>query len=149
MPNDGQEQCYVAKKPCGCTVAAIVDDPGHKRHTARLVADWIKDGLLVERAPTGTVRSVGCKCGGVQQGAKSMSIIKPWHDSAPCPVEGCGGLLAPMEHGMNPAHLTEAQAKHVHCIVCGRDHMEEDLMILIRIWWSAGAYEGKMTPGVV
>jgi hypothetical protein len=51
----GETRCYVGRKDCGCVVAACVDNPEHRRDTARFVADIIKDGLTVE---TMTVKEV-------------------------------------------------------------------------------------------
>lgn len=47
---------YVGKKPCGCVVAAVVDDPNHKRDVARTIAEWVKGGLTVERVTHDYVR---------------------------------------------------------------------------------------------
>ena len=41
---------YIGKWPdCGCVTAACVDDPAHKKDTAKFIADLIKDGRVVER----------------------------------------------------------------------------------------------------
>ena len=41
---------YIGKWPdCGCVTAACVDDPEHKKDTAKFIADLIKDGRVVER----------------------------------------------------------------------------------------------------
>jgi len=47
---------YIAKKSCGCIVAAIVDRPERKNETAREVSKWIRDGLAVERVTVEYVR---------------------------------------------------------------------------------------------
>ncbi len=40
---------YVAMKPCGCVVAAAVDNPEHKKDTAKDIAKWVRDGLTIQR----------------------------------------------------------------------------------------------------
>ena len=41
---------YIGKWPdCGCVTAACVDDPNHKKDTAKFISDLIKDGRIVER----------------------------------------------------------------------------------------------------
>jgi hypothetical protein len=60
---------YVARKSCGCMVAAVVDDAAHKRDVAREMAAWVRDGLTVERVTHDVVRAefVGRKCPHVEQ----------------------------------------------------------------------------------
>ena len=41
--------CYVGIKSCGCAVAAIVDTPEDRKHTAKEVAKWMREGLVIER----------------------------------------------------------------------------------------------------
>ncbi len=41
--------CYIAIKQCGCVVAVAVDKPAYKKHTAALVAEWIRESMTVER----------------------------------------------------------------------------------------------------
>ncbi len=41
---------YIGKWPdCGCVTAACVDDPKHRKDTAKFVSDLLKDGRIVER----------------------------------------------------------------------------------------------------
>lgn len=40
---------YVGTMPCGCIVAACVDDPRWKNDTSKEVARWIKEGYTVSR----------------------------------------------------------------------------------------------------
>lgn len=40
---------YIGIKPCGCTVAAVIDDPKYAKDTAESVADFIKSGYRIER----------------------------------------------------------------------------------------------------
>jgi len=55
--------CYVGVSPAAChhVVAAIVDDsadrPAWKREVAKTLAEWVRDGLAVERSTVGAVRS--------------------------------------------------------------------------------------------
>jgi hypothetical protein len=61
--SDEQTPCYigVSQAPCHHAVAAIVDDsaerPAWKREVARTVAEWVRDGLSVERSTVGAVRA--------------------------------------------------------------------------------------------
>lgn len=63
---------YVARKKCGCMVAAVSDMPTFERETAKDVADFIRDGLAIERMTMaeykGASGAMGCKCG-PQQGS--------------------------------------------------------------------------------
>ena len=56
---------YVGRKACGCMVAATLDDPTWPKRMATDVADFIKDGLTIERVSIETVRDQlrSCKCG--------------------------------------------------------------------------------------
>lgn len=56
---------YVAKKSCGCVVAAHVDRPQYKNEVAKEVSRWIKEGYTVERVTQEFVRLnlKGCHCG--------------------------------------------------------------------------------------
>ena len=47
---------YIGRKHCGCLVAAMVDDPEHKKDIAKEIAKWIRDGLIIERVTTEYVR---------------------------------------------------------------------------------------------
>jgi hypothetical protein len=42
---------YFGVKACGCRVAVVVDDPEYPKDTAKSVAEFIRDGYTVERAP--------------------------------------------------------------------------------------------------
>lgn len=61
MPDDGN--AYVARKPCGCIVAAIAlsMSPGE---ISKALADWTKRGLTIEQVPAEVVRRefVGHRC---------------------------------------------------------------------------------------
>lgn len=54
--------CYVASKPCGCSVAAAFDDDRFKRETAESVAEWIRDGLTVRFLSDDEARAVLGPC---------------------------------------------------------------------------------------
>ena len=56
--------CYIGIKECGCVVAACVDNPEHKKDTAKNISDWIKDGWTTERIPVEDTRNrlSSCKC---------------------------------------------------------------------------------------
>lgn len=47
---------YIGRKPCGCIVCCIVDEPDMKRDVATEVAKWIKWGLTVEHVTHQYVR---------------------------------------------------------------------------------------------
>lgn len=42
---------YVARKPCGCAVACIVEDPKARQRDAREIGEWMLRGWTVERIP--------------------------------------------------------------------------------------------------
>lgn len=44
-----ETMCYIATKPCGCLVAAILDKEPYQDSIAKTVMLWIKDGLKVAR----------------------------------------------------------------------------------------------------
>lgn len=52
--------CYVARKKCGCIIAAIVDndatDEKARKPLADSVASWVKAGFAVERVTDEEVR---------------------------------------------------------------------------------------------
>ena len=48
---------YVAKKSCGCIVAAIIDHPSLRLEIANTLGEWIKRGLTIERVPDEMVRN--------------------------------------------------------------------------------------------
>lgn len=49
---------YIGRKPCGCVVAAAVDNPEYVQRTAHTVAQFVKDGLAVERVTTEVAREL-------------------------------------------------------------------------------------------
>ena len=53
--------CYVGVRPCGCWVAATVDEP---RNTLvrKDVADFMRHGLTIERKPVWEVRLKLMRC---------------------------------------------------------------------------------------
>jgi hypothetical protein len=60
-----EKECYIGVKKCGCVVAATVIDPAWTNETAKDVADFIKNGLDVERTTTAFARTnlKRCRCG--------------------------------------------------------------------------------------
>ena len=60
---DKNVPAYVGKKECGCVIAAVVDDGTDSEAVSRNVAEFVKDGLIVERQTVGYVREHwGCHC---------------------------------------------------------------------------------------
>jgi hypothetical protein len=57
-------RCYVGRCKCGSVVAAVVDEPGREKQTAKDVAEFIKEGLAVEQMDTKQVRVTiqSCAC---------------------------------------------------------------------------------------
>lgn len=55
--------CYVAEDPTqpGAAWAAVVDDPGRAKDTAKDVASWIREGATVKHVPVETAREMLCK----------------------------------------------------------------------------------------
>lgn len=53
---------YVGIKDCGCIVAAAVDVKAHSKDVAKSVADFIKDGLKVERVTVEEAREKLRRC---------------------------------------------------------------------------------------
>ena len=41
--------CYVGTMPCGCNVAAVVDEPDHPKDVAASIGRFVMDGYSVER----------------------------------------------------------------------------------------------------
>lgn len=54
--DDLVHMAYTGTLDCGCIVSAVVDDPEHKRDTARTVAAMVRDGERVDRRPVEEVR---------------------------------------------------------------------------------------------
>lgn len=59
------EYAYIGIKPCGCCVAATVDDPEHKADVASDVQEFIESGFHVERVKIedARIRLQQCKHG--------------------------------------------------------------------------------------
>lgn len=53
---------YVAICKCGVCVGATIDDPNHKRHVAKDVQSWIREGLIVQRENDDFVRAFFGRC---------------------------------------------------------------------------------------
>jgi hypothetical protein len=71
-----ESMAYIGKKSCGCIVAACVDNPEHKREIARNLAEWIRDGLTIERVTCDFVRNCkfGCDCNKTNQKQQVMDF---------------------------------------------------------------------------
>ena len=66
-----------------------------------------------------------------------MRDPKPWHMAPTC--DDCCGPITPADdlpRGNRPGHM--------RCCACGRDWLDDDLSVITRAWWSAGAYEGRL-----
>lgn len=57
-----ERMCYVGRKACGCLVTVAVDKPQWKRETAKSVAEWMRDGLTVERMTVADVQAAKLGC---------------------------------------------------------------------------------------
>ena len=59
------EPCYIGRKPCGCIVFAIIDNPDHKHDVAKELGRCVRAGLAIERVTAEYVRTAawGCNCG--------------------------------------------------------------------------------------
>jgi hypothetical protein len=56
---------YIGRAACGCVVAVTVDDPTDRKHTGQRVAEFIVDGLVIERMSAAEFRALphfGCTC---------------------------------------------------------------------------------------
>lgn len=53
---------YIAKKSCGCIIAACVDEPKYNKETAKDLASWIKKGYTIERVKTEFARLNLARC---------------------------------------------------------------------------------------
>lgn len=63
--SESERMAYAGRCPkCGHLCAAAVDEPTHKRDTAKFVADMMRDGLNVERVTCEYVRQnlLSCEC---------------------------------------------------------------------------------------
>ena len=56
------DMAYIARRPCGCIVIAIVDEPRHAKDTAKDVAKAIRQGYAVERVTIEVVRAGPWEC---------------------------------------------------------------------------------------
>lgn len=56
------EYAYIGRCKCGALVAATVDNPERKRQVAQDVAEFIRDGLAVERVDSDVVRVQFSRC---------------------------------------------------------------------------------------
>lgn len=66
---------YIGRKPdCGCVVAIIVDMPEYKKDVAKQVAEFIRDGLEIERVDldAGKQELHSCPHGKVSSAQKAL-----------------------------------------------------------------------------
>ena len=56
------EFSYIGRKPCGCVVAAVYDDPSDKKAIAKEIARWVVSGLTVEHVTHQYVRENFTEC---------------------------------------------------------------------------------------
>ena len=63
--SDTHGMAYIARRGCGCIVAATADDPGRRSAVARDISRWVKAGYVVERVTGDYVREHmrECRCG--------------------------------------------------------------------------------------
>lgn len=80
----------------------------------------------------------------VCQGMRVVGSPMPWEDTVmhECdpPGKHAPGPVTPMHDG-DPS--TARDPRHVYCLLCSADWIEEDPRKLAQIWWSRGAYEGR------
>lgn len=53
---------YIGIDQCGCTIAAVVDMPEHRRDTAKAVYQWLLEGLAMTRVTLDDVRMLFQTC---------------------------------------------------------------------------------------
>lgn len=53
---------YAGRDTCGCVVAVTVDEPKRREHVAATVAEWIRDGLAIERVTIEEARQLFTIC---------------------------------------------------------------------------------------
>jgi hypothetical protein len=56
--------CYIGSYACGCAVAAVVDDPQFKKDTAKRIAEWVRNGMTVERLTCAATKLSAWPCPG-------------------------------------------------------------------------------------
>lgn len=57
MTTDTTERmAYLARRWCGCCVAVTVDNPEHAKDVGKLLSEWVRDGLTIERIPVKAVQ---------------------------------------------------------------------------------------------
>ena len=48
---------YIAKESCGCICFAVIDNPDHKKETAKEIGKLIRAGYAIERVTSEFVRN--------------------------------------------------------------------------------------------
>ena len=72
--NHTTNMAYIARKSCGCMVAAAVDEPDHREDTANEIAEWIRAGLTVERVTVDYVRANWRTCACMPEHTHKVTI---------------------------------------------------------------------------
>ena len=71
---------YLGVKVCGCAVSAAVDDPDdgepERDHTAKLVSEWIRRGMHVERTTVGEARQKLRRCHCAEERAEASATTE-------------------------------------------------------------------------
>ena len=57
-----KRNAYISRKPCGCIAMACVNNPEHKRETAKEVARAIRLGEAIDRVTSEYVRTTDWLC---------------------------------------------------------------------------------------
>jgi hypothetical protein len=66
---------YIALRPCGCIVGAVVDNPEHSKDVAKDVAEFIRAGCRIERRTNEEVRTQPWKCPAHQREAEAQLTL--------------------------------------------------------------------------
>jgi hypothetical protein len=57
-----RQMCYVAVKPCGCVIGAVVPLREDLSHLSRHVAGWMRKGYAIEQHTLGDAREMLGPC---------------------------------------------------------------------------------------
>lgn len=68
---------YIGRCKCGEMVTAVVDNPERPREVARLVGNWLRDGLTIERVTHDVVRSSFSHCRCAEQEKADKAALQP------------------------------------------------------------------------
>ena len=56
------EYAYIGRKACGCVVAAVADEPKHRKETAVVVFGYLMDGYTIDRVTLEEARKLLKRC---------------------------------------------------------------------------------------